>query len=168
MDIDNLEYPIDMTNAPTTGETSKEWSSEDDAQPMSRIGSISRHSNYEELIIVDENCNRGTGSGTGAAVPGEQSEDGANARRRSIVPLMPNERIVSYEDAKVFKESPQSRTGSPKKLELSRQSPGHNAHHSPISSSSSKRSSRANSRGLVSVADETKREREREKEMRRL
>lgn len=132
-----MEYPIETANAPTVDGASKEWSSEDDMKPTSRIGSISRHSNHGELIAVDENYNRSTESSSG--VPEQPEDDGSNAR------------TLPFEDTKVFKESLQSRTAmSPKRSEALYLSPNHSAHHSPISSSPTKRNSRCGSRNLVS------------------
>ncbi|XP_011701488.1 PREDICTED: uncharacterized protein LOC105458119 [Wasmannia auropunctata] len=147
LDTKKVEYPIATANALTVDEASKEWSSEDDMKPLGRLGSISRHSNHhDELIAVDENCNRSTESSTG--VPEQPEDDRSSARRRSVV--LPNERIPSYEDMKTFKESLQSKaTISPKKTESLYLSPNHNAHHSPISDSPTKRNSRCGSRNLT-------------------
>ena len=144
-----MEYLITMAEASTVDEVSKEWSSEDDMKPASRIGSISRHSNHNELITVDENCNRSTESSSG--VPEQPEDDRSSARRRSVVSALSNERILPYEDTKIFKESLQSKvTISPKRSESLYLSPNHSAHHSPISNSPIKRNSRCGSRNLVS------------------
>ncbi|XP_011164293.1 uncharacterized protein LOC105199069 isoform X2 [Solenopsis invicta] len=148
LDPSKVEYPIETANAPTVDEASKEWSSEDDMKLTSRIGSISRHSNHDELIAVDENCNRSTESSSG--VPEQPENDRTSARRRSIVPALPIERIPPYEDAKVFKESLQSKAAmSPKSSESLYLSPNHSAHHSPIPNSPSNRNSRCGSRNLT-------------------
>lgn len=139
-----MEYPSATANAPTVDEASKEWSSEDDAK---RIGSISRHSNHDELIAVDENCNRSTESS--CDVPEQPQDDRSSARRKSVVSALPNE-ILSYEDTKVFKESLQSKaTISPERSESMYLTPNHSTYHSPISNSP-KRNSRCGSRNLVS------------------
>jgi len=143
-----VEYSIEMANAPTAKEAAEEWKSEDNMKPTVRIGSISRHSNHEELITIDENCNRGS-RGSSSGVPEQLKADGLNARRKSIVSVISNERSPPYEDSKIFKESLQSKVGSPKKLESLYQSPSH-VHHSSISNSSSKRTSCCSSRDLVS------------------
>ncbi|KYN01938.1 hypothetical protein ALC62_07241, partial [Cyphomyrmex costatus] len=138
LDTNKMEYPITTADASTVDEVSKEWSSEDDMKPASRIGSISRHSNHE-LITVDENCNRSTESSSG--VP-EQPEDDRSSARRSVVSALSNERILpSYEDTKV--------TISPKKSESLYLTPNHSTHHSPISNSPTKRNSRCGSRNLI-------------------
>jgi len=143
-----MEYPIATANT-TVDEASKEWSSEDDMRPTSRIGSISRHSNHDELIAVDENCNRSTESSSG--IPEQPDDDRSSARRRSVVSALANERILPYEDMKVFKESLQTKAViSPKRSESLYLSPNHSAHHSPISNSLTKRNSRCGSRNLVS------------------
>ncbi|XP_011344178.2 uncharacterized protein LOC105283262 isoform X2 [Ooceraea biroi] len=147
LDTNKVEYPIEMANASTVEEVSKEWSNEDDMKPTVRIGSISRHSNHEELIAVDENCNRNTGSSS--SVPEQPEDDGLNARKKSIV--IPNERILPYEDSKILKESLQAKAGSPKKSLY--QSPNHNAHHPSISNSPSKRTSHCSSRDLMGDRD---------------
>ncbi|KYN37363.1 hypothetical protein ALC56_08266 [Trachymyrmex septentrionalis] len=149
LDINKMEYPIATAEASTVDEVSKEWSSEDDMKPASRIGSISRHSNHNELITVDENCNRSTESSSG--VPEQPEDDRSSARRRSVVSALSNERILPYEDTKIFKESLQSKvTFSPKRSEsLYLTSHIHSAHHSPISNSPIKRNSRCDSRNLI-------------------
>jgi len=136
-----------MANSLTVEETAEEWKSEDNMKSTARIRSISRHSNHEELITIDENCNRGRINSSG--VPEQSKDDGLNATRKSIVSIISNEQSPPYEDPKTFKESLQSKTGSPKKLESLYQSPSH-AHHSSISNSSSKRTSCCSSRDLVS------------------
>ncbi|XP_012535111.1 uncharacterized protein LOC105835962 isoform X2 [Monomorium pharaonis] len=151
LDANKVEYPIEtIANAPTVDEASKGWSSEDDMRPASRIGSISRLSSHGELITVDENCNGSTESSSGAR---EQPEDGrtTSARRRSIVSALPSELIPPYEDAKVLKESLQSKTtmSPPKSSESLYLTPNHSAHHSPISNSPTKRNSRCGSRNLT-------------------
>ncbi|XP_071558648.1 uncharacterized protein [Temnothorax nylanderi] len=148
LDTNKVEYRIETAKAPTVDEASKEWSSEDDMKTTSRIGSISRHSNHNELIGVDENCNRSTESSSG--VPEQPENDRSSARRRSIVSALPNERILPYEDTKAFRESLQSKAAvSPKKSESLYLSPNHSAHHSPISNLPTKRSSRCGSRNLT-------------------
>ncbi|XP_072762296.1 uncharacterized protein [Anoplolepis gracilipes] len=143
LDINKVEYPIEMSNVPD--EVTKEWN-EDDAKPTSRMGSISRHSTHEELI---ENENR---SGSAESNCSLQPEDvRSSARRRSIVSVIPNERILSFEDPKLIKESLQSKAPSPKKSESSlyRTPENHSIDNSPISDSPSKRNSRSGSRNLA-------------------
>ncbi|XP_011063428.1 PREDICTED: uncharacterized protein LOC105151429 [Acromyrmex echinatior] len=143
-----MEYPITTADATTVDEVLKEWNSEDDMKSASRIGSISRHSNHNELITVDENCNRSTESSSG--VPEQPEDDRSSARRRSIVSALSNERILPYEDTKLFKESLQSKvTISPKRSESLYLTPNHSAHHSLISNSPIKRNSRCGSRNLI-------------------
>ncbi|KYN18996.1 hypothetical protein ALC57_08669 [Trachymyrmex cornetzi] len=148
LDTNKMEYPITTADASTVDEVSKEWSSEDDIKPASRIGSISRHSNHNELITVDENCNRSTESSSG--VPEQPEDDRSSARRRSVVSALLNERILPYEDTKIFNESLQSKvTISPKRSESLYLTPNHSAHHSPISNSPLKQNSRCSSRNLI-------------------
>lgn len=134
-------------------EVSKEWSSEDETKPMSQIGTISKHSEHgEPIVIEDENCN-GSTTGSSSGFP-EQPENRSSTKRRSIV--IANERILSYDDPKMSKESLQTtsapRIVSPKKSSESLyHSPNHNTRHSSLSNSSSKRSSRCGSRSLVSI-----------------
>ncbi|KAG5333457.1 TGRM1 protein, partial [Acromyrmex heyeri] len=148
LDTNKMEYPITTADVTTVDEVLKEWSSEDDMKPASRIGSISRHSNHNELITVDENCNRSTESSSG--VPEQPEDDRSSARRRSVVSALSNERILPYEDTKIFKESLQSKvTISPKRSESLYLTPNHSVHHSPISNSPIKRNSRCGSRNLI-------------------
>ncbi|KAL0109941.1 hypothetical protein PUN28_013527 [Cardiocondyla obscurior] len=148
LDSNKVEYPIEKATVLTVTDASKEWSSEDDMKLTSRVGSISRHSNHNELIDAnDENCNRSTESSSGIA---EQTENNrSSARRRSIVSALSNERILSYEDTATLKESLQSTALSPKRSESLYLSPNHSVHHSPISSSPTKRNSRCGSRNLA-------------------
>lgn len=142
-----MEYPIEMANVPD--ETSKEWNSEDDAKPASRIGSISRHSTHGELIAVNENRSESTESSCGA----QQPEDvRSSARRKSNVTVNSNERVLPYEDPKIIKESLQTKVASPIKSESLYRSPEYRSiNNSPISEQSpSKRNSRCGSRNLVS------------------
>ncbi|XP_018046258.1 PREDICTED: uncharacterized protein LOC108685801 [Atta colombica] len=158
LDTNKMEYLITMAEASTVDEVSKEWSSEDDMKPASRIGSISRHSNHNELITVDENCNRSTESSSG--VPEQSEDDRSSARRRSVVSVLSNERILPYEDTKIFKESLQSKvTINPKRSESLYLSPNHSAHHSPISNSPIKRNSRCGSRNLIEDSKDLSEER---------
>ncbi|XP_011871564.1 PREDICTED: uncharacterized protein LOC105564074 [Vollenhovia emeryi] len=144
LEANEVEYPSETTNAPTVDEASKEWSSEDDLKSTGRIGTISRHSNHGEPIGADENCNRSTESSSG--VPEQPEDDRSSARRRSIT--LPNER--TYESAKVFKESLQSKVAvSPKRSESLYLTPNHSPHHSPVSNSPTKRNSRCGSRNLI-------------------
>ncbi|XP_025270604.1 uncharacterized protein LOC105251443 isoform X2 [Camponotus floridanus] len=154
LDTNKVEYPIDMTNIPD--ETSKEWNNEDEAKPMNRIGSISRHSTHGELISVNENRSGSTESSCDA-----HSEDvRSSARRRSIVSMIPNERILPYEDSKIVKESLQSKAGSPKKSESLYRSPENRSiNTSPISNSPTKRNSRCNSRNLAENSRDSSEER---------
>lgn len=140
-----MEYPNQMANVPD--EASKKWNNEDDAKPASRMGSISRLSTHGELI-VNENRSESTESSCDA-----QPEDvRSSARRRSIVPVIPNERVLPYEDPKISKESLQTKVASPKKSESLYRSPENRSiNNSPISDQSpSKRNSRCGSRNLVS------------------
>lgn len=136
-----------MKIANVPDEASKEWNSEDDAKPTNRIGSISRLSTHGELITVNENR-----SGSAESNCSMQPENvRSSARRRSIVSVISNERILPYEDPKIIKESLQSKALSPKKSESLYLSPENRSiNNSPISDSPSKRSSRCGSRNLVS------------------
>ncbi|XP_032682196.1 uncharacterized protein LOC116849305 isoform X2 [Odontomachus brunneus] len=148
VDDKKVERPIEGMDALIEDEASKEWSSEDEMKPTSRIGTISRHSERgEPIAMVDENCN---GSTTGSS--SEQPE--SRARRRSIVSVIANERVLPYEEPNVSKESLQTtsstRSASPKKSESLYQSPNHSTHHLPLSNlSPSKRNSRCGSRNLL-------------------
>nr|XP_012232865.1 PREDICTED: uncharacterized protein LOC105678252 isoform X2 [Linepithema humile] len=144
LDTNKAEYPIETTNPSTVDEASKEWSSEDDVKPTSRIRSISQHLNHRELITVDENSNNSTESSFD--IPERSENRGSSARRKSIVTVIPNERILPYENPKISEESIQS---SSKRSESLYQTPNHSAHHSPILNSPSKRNSRCNSRDLI-------------------
>lgn len=131
-----------MANIPN--EASKEWNNEDEAKPMNRIGSISRHSTHGEL-----NENRSGSTESSCSVQPEDVR--SSARRRSIVSAIPNERILPYEDSKIIKELLQSKAASPKKSETLYRSPENRSiHNSPISNSPSKRNSRGSLRNLVS------------------
>lgn len=136
-----MEYPIEMTDV--SEETSKEWNNEDEAKPMNQIESISRHSTHGELITENR-------SGSTESSCDVQSEDARSSARRSIVSVIPNERILPYEDPKIIKESLQSKAVSPKKSESYRSPENCSINNSPISNSPSKRNSRCNSRNLVS------------------
>lgn len=114
-------------------------------KPTSQIGLISQHLD-RELITVDENSNNSTENSFD--IP-ERPENGGS-RRKSIVTVIPNERILPYENPKISEEFIQSNAASSKRLESLYQTPNHSAHHSPILNSPSKRNSRCNSRDLVS------------------
>ncbi|XP_014468480.1 PREDICTED: uncharacterized protein LOC106741218 [Dinoponera quadriceps] len=146
MDNSQVEHPIERRSALIEDEASKEWSSEDEAKSISRIGAISRHSEREEPM-EDEVCN-GSTTGSSSGFP-EQLEN--RPRRTSIVSVITNERVLPYEDSKVSKESLQTtsalKIASPKKSLY--QSPNHSVCHSPLSHSPSKQSSRCDSCNLI-------------------
>ncbi|KAL6428054.1 hypothetical protein ACFW04_008438 [Cataglyphis niger] len=154
LDTNKVEYPMKIANEPD--EESKEWNSEDDAKPTNRNGSISRHSTHGELITINENR-----SGSAESNCSMQPEDvRSSARRRSIVSVISNERILPYEDPKIINESLQSRALSPKKSEsLYLSSENRSINNSPISDSPSKRSSRCGSRNLAENSRDSSEER---------
>ncbi|XP_020295110.1 uncharacterized protein LOC109860437 isoform X2 [Pseudomyrmex gracilis] len=129
LNTNKIEYPV--KTVPTVDEASKEWNSEYDTKPTSRIGSILRHSNHNEL---NESSNRNSSD-----VLVQPTDDKSSARRKSTVTVIPDK--LTYEDPEIYKESLQTRAASPKKSELLYQSPNDSAHHSPSSNSPSKQNS---------------------------
>ncbi|XP_070154271.1 TOG array regulator of axonemal microtubules protein 1 isoform X5 [Polyergus mexicanus] len=154
LDTNKVEYPIEMANVPD--DASKEWNSKDDAKPTNRIGSISRHSIHGELITINENR-----SGSAESSCSMQPEDvRSSARRKSIVSVISNERILPYEDPTIIKESLQSKALSPKKSDSLYLSPENRSiNNSPISDSPAKRSSRCGSRNLAENSRDSSEER---------
>ncbi|XP_029678629.1 uncharacterized protein LOC115244815 isoform X3 [Formica exsecta] len=154
LDTNKVEYPIEMANVPD--DASKEWNSEDDAKPTNRIGSISRHSTHGELITVNENR-----SGSAESSCSMKPEDvRSSARRKSIVSVISNERILPYEDPKIIKESLQSKAPSPKKPDSLYLSPENRSiNNSPISDSPAKQNSRCGSRNLAENSRDSSEER---------